>query len=72
MLRFNFGMWSTFGAVRGTEKRFKENLKRLVSIQSGVFKRVASECIKMQVGDLVTGGDIIGSVFENNLFKKHR
>lgn len=26
----------------------------------------------MQVGDLVTGGDILGTVFENNLFKSHR
>ena len=26
----------------------------------------------MKVGTLVTGGDIIGTVFENNLFDEHR
>lgn len=24
------------------------------------------------MGDLITGGDIFGTVFENNLFKEHR
>lgn len=28
--------------------------------------------LKLKVGDLVTGGDILGSVFENNLFKDHK
>lgn len=26
----------------------------------------------MKIGTLVTGGDIIGTVFENNLFDEHR
>lgn len=28
--------------------------------------------VKVKVGDLVTGGDILGNVFENNLFKDHK
>eukprot|EP01068_Selenidium_serpulae_P009514 Selendium_serpulae@DN5251_c0_g1_i2.p1 len=27
---------------------------------------------KVKVGDVVTGGDVIGTVYENNLFKQHR
>ena len=27
---------------------------------------------KFKVGDLVTGGDVIGTVFENDLFSEHR
>eukprot|EP00923_Selenidium_pygospionis_P014037 GHVN01024184.1.p1 GENE.GHVN01024184.1~~GHVN01024184.1.p1 ORF type:complete len:609 (+),score=84.95 GHVN01024184.1:137-1963(+) len=27
---------------------------------------------KIKVGDIITGGDVIGTVFENNLFKQHR
>lgn len=26
----------------------------------------------LKVGDLVTGGDVLGSVFENDLFAEHR
>jgi len=32
------------------------------------FKKKAN----MKIGTLVTGGDIIGTVFENNLFDEHR
>lgn len=26
----------------------------------------------MKIGDLITGGDVIGSTFENDLFSEHR
>lgn len=28
--------------------------------------------LKVKIGDILTGGDIFGTVFENNLFKEHR
>lgn len=27
---------------------------------------------KLKIGDLLTGGDVIGTVFENDLFNEHR
>jgi len=31
-----------------------------------------SPSAKLKIGDLITGGDIVGATFENDLFKDHK